>query len=111
MVHRFYDLPSLTALEAFEALARHLSFELAASELNMTSEEISRHIKALEDKLAVPLFVELGTGAMLTNAGEDLYRVMARSFSRAADVVRTIKHGDVSGRARLPAPTRSHRCG
>ncbi|MBM2716020.1 LysR family transcriptional regulator [Mesorhizobium caraganae] len=93
MVRQYYDLPPLTALAGFEALARHLSFKLAASELNVTSGEISRQIKAIEDELGVPLFVRPGTGVMLTSAGKDLYSVLASSLSRASNVVRTIKRG------------------
>ncbi|MDX8479906.1 LysR substrate-binding domain-containing protein [Mesorhizobium sp. VK24D] len=96
MVRRYYDLPSLTALAVFEASARHLSFKLAASELNVTPGAVSRQIKAIEDELGVPLFVRLGTGVVLTSAGEDLYGVLAGSFSRVSDVVRTVKRGDRS---------------
>ncbi len=96
MVRRYYDLPSLTTLAVFEASARHLSFKLAAAELNVTPGAISRQIKAIEDELGVPLFTRLGTGVALTSAGEDLYGVLASSFSRAADVVRTVKRGDRS---------------
>jgi DNA-binding transcriptional LysR family regulator len=96
MVRRYYDLPSLTALAVFEASARHLSFKQAAAELNVTPGAISRQIKAIEDELGVPLFVRLGTGVTLTTAGEDLYGVLASGFSRAADIVRTIKRGDRS---------------
>lgn len=96
MVRRYYDLPSLTALAIFEASARHLSFKLAAAELNVTPGAVSKQIKAIEDELGVQLFVRLGTGVALTNAGEDLYSVLSSSFSRAAEVVRTIKRGDRS---------------
>ncbi|MET2832454.1 LysR family transcriptional regulator [Mesorhizobium shangrilense] len=95
MVHRYYDLPSLTALAVFEASVRHLSFKLAASELNVTPSAVSRQIKAIEDELGVPLFVRLGSG-MLTSAGEDLYAVLASSFSKASHVARTLKRGDRS---------------
>ena len=96
MVRRYYDLPSLTALAVFEASARHLSFKLAAAELNVTPGAVSRQIKAIEDELGVPLFTRLGTGVALTSAGEDLYGVLASGFSRAADIVRTVKRGDRS---------------
>lgn len=96
MVRRYYDLPSLTALAVFEASARHLSFKLAAAELNVTPGAVSKQIKAIEDELGVPLFVRLGAGVALTNAGEDLYGVLASSFSRASEAVRTIKRGDRS---------------
>ena len=94
MVRRYYDLPSLTALAVFEASARHLSFKLAARELNVTPGAVSRQIKAIEVELGVPLFIRLGAGVSLTSAGEDLYGVLSNSFSRAAEVVRTIKRGD-----------------
>ncbi|WP_352748578.1 LysR family transcriptional regulator [Mesorhizobium sp. M0701] len=110
MVPQYYDLPSLTALTAFEASARHLSFKLAASELGVTSGEISRQIKAIEDDLGVPLFERRGTGVMLTSAGKDIYSVLASSLSKASEVVRTIKR-DGSGSVTMPAPMRSRRCG
>lgn len=96
MVRRYYELPSLTALAVFEASARHLSFKLAAAELNVTPGAVSKQIRAIEDELGVPLFVRSGAGVALTSAGEDLYGVLSSSFSRAAEVVRTIKRGDRS---------------
>src|ERR1700688_1200338 len=50
-------LPSLNGLRAFESAARHLSFTLAASELNVTQTAISHQIRRLEDQLGIPLFV------------------------------------------------------
>lgn len=100
MANPYYDLPSLnalTALEVFEASARHLSLELAASELNVTLGEISRQIKVIEDELGVPLFVGPGTGVVLTSAGKELYTELASIFSKASDVVTTIKR---AGRCR-----------
>jgi DNA-binding transcriptional LysR family regulator len=95
MVRRYYDLPSLTALAIFEAAARHLSFKRAAAELNVTTGAVSKQIKAIEDELGVPLVVRGSTtGVSLTPAGEDLYGVLSSSFSRAAEIVRTIKRGD-----------------
>ena len=52
-------LPSLNALRAFEAAARHQSFARAASELHVTEGAVSRHIKLLEQELGVPLFRRL----------------------------------------------------
>jgi LysR family transcriptional regulator, glycine cleavage system transcriptional activator len=94
MVRRFYGLPSLTALAVFEASARHGSFKLAAAELNVTPGAVSRQIKAIEDEFGVPLFLRGPGGVELTSAGEDLYAVLSSGFSRAAEVVRTIKRGD-----------------
>src|SRR6516164_6737575 len=93
MVRRFCDLPSLTTLAVFEASARHLSFKLAASELNVTPGAISRQVKAIEEEVGVPLFVRNAKGVVLTPAGEELYSVLASGFSKASDVVRSIKRG------------------
>ena len=64
------DLPPLDALRAFEAAARHLSFTLAASELNLTQGAISRHVKNLEDWLGIVLFDPTAQGLVRTPAGE-----------------------------------------
>ncbi|MEM9428422.1 MAG: LysR family transcriptional regulator, partial [Pseudomonadota bacterium] len=47
-------LPPLTALRAFEAAARHLSFQEAARELNVTPAALSYQIKNLESHLGQP---------------------------------------------------------
>src|ERR1700730_15740636 len=96
MSRRYYNLPSLTALGAFEASARHLSFKRAAEEVSMTAGAISKQIRAIENHLGVPLFVGKGLSITLTTAGEDLYQVLTNSFSRTAEVVGAIKRGDRS---------------
>lgn len=45
-------LPPLSALRAFEAAARRLSFKRAADELNVTATAISHQIRLLEEWLA-----------------------------------------------------------
>ena len=62
-------LPSLSALRAFEAAARHLSFTKAASELGVTQSAISRQMRAMEDLLGLRLFERTGHGLVLTEAG------------------------------------------
>ncbi|WP_287230550.1 LysR family transcriptional regulator [Mesorhizobium sp.] len=114
MAHRYRDLPSLillTALEVFEASARNLSLEVAASELNVTTSEISRQIKVIEDELGVPLFVRPGTVVVLTSVGKDLYTELAKIFTEASDVVTTIKSGGRSRMSKLPPPMHSLRSG
>jgi LysR family glycine cleavage system transcriptional activator len=59
-------LPSLNGLRAFEAAARHLSFTLAAAELNVTQTAISHQIKRLEQELGVKLFVRQNRALALT---------------------------------------------
>ncbi|PLW78021.1 transcriptional regulator GcvA [Cohaesibacter celericrescens] len=62
-------LPSLSALRAFEAAARHLSFTKAASELGVTQSAISRQMRSMEDLLGLRLFERTGHGLILTEAG------------------------------------------
>jgi LysR family glycine cleavage system transcriptional activator len=59
-------LPSLNGLRAFEAAARHLSFTVAASELNVTQTAISHQIRRLEEELGIPLFVRQNRALTLT---------------------------------------------
>ena len=65
-------LPSLTALRAFEAAARHMSFARAADELNVTPAALSYQIKALEADLGQPVFRRLNRAVELTEAGRCL---------------------------------------
>jgi len=47
-------LPSLKALRAFEAVARHMSFKAAADELALTPTAISHQIRRSRQRSAVP---------------------------------------------------------
>jgi LysR family glycine cleavage system transcriptional activator len=75
-------LPSLNALRAFEAAARHLSFSRAAAELRVTQGAVSRQVKALETDLGVPLFKRLVRALELTEHGRDLLPTMRDVFDR-----------------------------
>ncbi|MEX0923882.1 MAG: LysR substrate-binding domain-containing protein [Rhodovibrionaceae bacterium] len=85
MARRNYDLPSLTALAAFEAAARHLSLKRASEELNVTPGAVSRQIKALEGAVGCALFLRRPRGVELTAEGEALYGTLSRSFSQIAE--------------------------
>ena len=65
-------LPPLTALRAFDAAARHMSFAKAAEELNVTPAALSFQIKSLEEHLGAPLFRRLNRAVELTEAGTAL---------------------------------------
>ncbi|WP_317056816.1 transcriptional regulator GcvA [Roseovarius rhodophyticola] len=65
-------LPPLTALRAFDAAARHMSFQKAADELSVTPAALSFQIKSLEQHLGAPLFRRLNRAVALTEAGETL---------------------------------------
>lgn len=63
-------LPPLNSLRAFEAAARHMSFQKAAEELFVTPAALSYQIRQLEDFLGLKLFDRLNRTVQLTEAGE-----------------------------------------
>jgi DNA-binding transcriptional LysR family regulator len=79
-------LPSLDPLKGFEAAARHMSFTRAASELLLTQSAISRQIQTLEEQLGMRLFRRETRRLALTSEGEVLYRAVAETLARLADV-------------------------
>lgn len=74
-------LPPLTALRAFDAAARHLSFARAAEELHVTPAALSFQIKSLEEHLGCPLFRRLNRTVELTEAGHALAPGAADGFA------------------------------
>ena len=87
MAHRYYNLPPLTTLAAFESAARHESFKSAAAELNVTPGAVSHQIKALEEELGQSLFFRRHRAVALTEEGKLLFDVLEGSFSRIANVM------------------------
>lgn len=65
-----HRLPPLSAIQAFEAAARHLSFSRAAKELHVTSSAVSHRVRALEQSLGVVLFNRRTRQVTLTVEGE-----------------------------------------
>lgn len=74
-------LPSLNGLRAFEAAARHLSFTLAASELNVTQTAISHQIRRLEEELGIRLFVRQNRALTLTPEARDYLPGVRAAFN------------------------------
>ncbi|WP_073250002.1 transcriptional regulator GcvA [Shimia gijangensis] len=73
-------LPPLTALRAFEAAARHMSFAMAADELHVTPAALSFQIKSLEEHLGTPVFLRLNRAVELTEAGRTLQPGIKEGF-------------------------------
>ncbi len=84
-------LPPLTALRAFDAAARHMSFALAAAELNVTPAALSFQIKSLEEHLGVALFRRLNRAVELTEAGRTLAPGAAEGFETLSAAWRATK--------------------
>jgi len=84
-------LPSLNALCAFEAAARHLSFTTAAAELHVTQTAISHQVRTLEADLGIALFRRSPRRVALTTAGQawaDELRVIFQRLREANDRLR-----------------------
>src|SRR3954453_5919023 len=64
--------PSLRAVAAFEAAARHESFAKPADELNLSHSRISHAIRGLEQRLGSELFARVGRCVALTPEGARL---------------------------------------
>ncbi len=93
-------LPSLTALRAFEAAARHLSFTRAAGELSVTQAAISHQVRNLEERLNTRLFERHGRGLQLTDTGGMYLPFLRQAFDLIADgtnlITRQDSHGPLS---------------
>jgi LysR family glycine cleavage system transcriptional activator len=83
-------LPSLNALRAFEAAARHESFTLAAGELFVTHAAVSRHIRDLEEWLGVDMFSRTGRGVLLTDSGRQYAERLTPLFDDLANATRLV---------------------
>ena len=84
----FRKLPPLTALSAFEAVARHRSFTKAAHELFLTHSAISQRVTQLEKHLDVRLLARSTRGVQLTPAGSrylESVRQALAMLARASD--------------------------
>lgn len=81
------QLPNLHALRAFEAAARLGGFKLAAEELNVSPTAISHHIRNLEARLKVPLFIRETRRVVLTEEGQRLLRSCWKAFDLISESV------------------------
>lgn len=79
-------MPFLNGVKAFEAAARGGSFAAAAEELNVTPAAISRMVRLLEDRLAVPLFRRKPNGLTLTPAGRAYQSGLTPIFDALANL-------------------------
>jgi LysR family transcriptional regulator, glycine cleavage system transcriptional activator len=84
---------TLASLRGFEAAARHLSFTLAATELNLTQSSISRQVAELERQVGRALFERRTRALELTDHGERLFRTVQQALAtvdRTVDEIRGV---------------------
>lgn len=75
-------MPNLGALATFEVAAKHLSFTLAARELNVTQGAVSQQIRQLEEALGTQLFLRKHNALELTSQGMDLFAAVSAGLDR-----------------------------
>jgi len=89
------SLPSLQSLVAFEATARLGSMTAAADEERTTQPAISQRIRALEERVGMPLFDRKGGKLQLTAKGERFCREISPSLSEILGAYdRLLREGD-----------------
>jgi len=96
-------LPPLTALRAFEAVARHLSMAKAAEELHVTPAAVSQQIKQLEELFGQPLF-KRGKTLALSEAAEAALPLLTDAFDRLERAVARLRSGFSDGPLVVSAP-------
>lgn len=88
---QFYNLPSLNALAAFEAVARHESLTVAAAELGVTPGAVSRQIKLLETEIGVPLFTRSHKKVHCNHQARELQESLKKSFAHIGATIGNLR--------------------
>lgn len=83
-------LPPLNGLRAFEAAARHLSFQDAATELNVSPAAVGQSIRTLEAHLGHQLFKRMTRRVVLTDAGQVLAPALSDGFDRLSEGIQQL---------------------
>ena len=86
-------IPPLSALQAFETIARRKSFSLAAEELHLTPSAVSHQVAKLESLLRVRLFERSARGVELTPAGQQYLQRVASALGAINTATEDLRHG------------------
>jgi DNA-binding transcriptional LysR family regulator len=90
--------PPLHCLQAFEAVARHLSLAKASGELRLSAAALGQSIAALEDRLGLKLLRSLTPAVELTEAGRRYFHAVQAFSHQLRD---GLHEGFVLGRTQL----------
>lgn len=80
----------LTALRAFECVARLKSISAAAHELHVSRPAVSKQVTLLEQSMKVSLLTRTGNAIQLTAQGEELFEGLHRAFGIMAATVESV---------------------
>ncbi len=94
-------------LEVFCKVVEFKSFTKAAEAVYLSQPSVSEHIRSLEELLGAKLFDRLGREALVTGAGQVLYRYARRILHLRDEAVQAVKEygGQLAGTLRLGAST------
>lgn len=91
-------IPSIEALTAFEAAARHESFTRSADELALTQSAVGRQVAGLEEYLGVALFNRVKKRVSLTAVGQLYAKQVRENLERLErDTLAAMAHRDAGG--------------
>ena len=90
------DLPSLSSLRSFAAVADAGSYSKAGALLNVTHAAVSQQVKALEKYLDIALVVRDGRGIALTAEGSSLAGDLEKGFTTIRDGIEGLTGTDAS---------------
>jgi LysR family transcriptional regulator, glycine cleavage system transcriptional activator len=85
------ETPPLQAVKVFDAVARHLNFTKAATELNMTQSAVSYQVKLLERFIGAPLFKREARGVALSEHGAMVAPMVRRALSDLTQAFQSAK--------------------
>lgn len=81
------QIPSVKALQSFEAAARTENFSQAANLMNMSQSALSRQISVLETQLQRPLFLRARQRVRLTDAGRQLLNELSPCLNQLETIL------------------------
>lgn len=97
-------LAHLTALRAFEAAARHMSFAKASEELSVTPGAVSQQIKLLEDFYGMRLFRREGRRIALTDDAAKILPELTAGFDLLARAIASLQARKSGGIVHVTSP-------
>ncbi|MFD0982631.1 LysR family transcriptional regulator [Tropicimonas aquimaris] len=91
--------PTFQQMRLFEAVTRNGSVSRAAEEVHLSQPSVSMQVKALEEKIGLPLTEKVGRELHLTAAGAEVAAASRDVLSRISDMQATLEdmHREVAG--------------
>lgn len=100
-------MDTITAMRAFSAVARHLSFTGGAKERGLSTKVVSNQVRYLENRLGVQLFHRTTRRVALTDTGRAYFERCLSLLEEFDDVESLVqeKQSQLAGPIRISAPT------